>query len=73
MKCSAGRLYYTDGPNCSTNNRIGPNYHIAKKHSAPKLAVTFMCKLCYQEFPGFCALRQYKKTQHGFFYQDSIC
>ena len=27
--------------------------------------VTFKCKLCYQEFPGFYALRQHKNTQHG--------
>ena len=40
-------------------------YHIAKKHSAPKLDVTFKCKLCYQEFPGFNALRQHRNTQHG--------
>ena len=41
------------------------NYHNAKKHSAPKLDVTFKCKLCYQEFPGFYALRQHRNTQHG--------
>ena len=41
------------------------NYHIAKKHSAPKPEVTFKCKLCHQEFPGFYALRQHGNTQHG--------
>ena len=41
------------------------NYQIGKKHSAPKLDVTFKFKLCYQEFPGFYALRQQKNTQHG--------
>ena len=40
------------------------NYHIAKKHSAPKNDITFMCKVCFQEFPGFYALRQHKNTQH---------
>ena len=35
------------------------------KHSAPKTDITFMCKLCYQEFPGFHALRQHRNTQHG--------
>ena len=41
------------------------NYHIAKKHSAPKPDITFKCKLCFQEFPGFYALRQHRNTQHG--------
>ena len=41
------------------------NYHIAKKHSAPKPDVTFKCKLCFQEFPGFYAIRQHRNTQHG--------
>ena len=27
--------------------------------------VTFKCKLCFQEFPGFYALRQHRNTQHG--------
>ena len=38
---------------------------MAKKHSAPKLDVIFKCKLCFQEFPGFYALRQHRNTQHG--------
>ena len=42
------------------------NYHFAKKHSGPKLVVTFMCKLCYQEFSGFYVSRQHKITHHGF-------
>ena len=40
-------------------------YHIAKKSSAPKLDVTLKCSHCYQEFPGFYALRQHRNTQHG--------
>ena len=36
-----------------------------KNHSAPKTDVTFKCKICYHEFPGFRALCQ-KNTQHGF-------
>ena len=51
--CSAGALYCTHCPNSSTKSQIDLNYHIAKKHSVPKLGVTFKCKLCYQEFPGF--------------------
>ena len=46
-------------PNFSTKSQNDLNYHIAKKHSAQKLDVTFKCKLCYQEFPGFYALRQH--------------
>ena len=38
---------------------------IARKHSGPKPDVTFKCKLCHAEFPGFYALRQHKNTQHG--------
>ena len=41
------------------------NYQIAMKNSAPKLDVTLKCKLRYQEFPGFYALRQQRNTQHG--------
>ena len=41
------------------------NYHIAKKHSAPKSDVNFKCTLCYQEFPGFYALRQHRNTRDG--------
>ena len=41
------------------------NYHIAKKHSVPRPSITYKCKLCYAEFPGFYALRQHKNIQHG--------
>ena len=63
--CSVGTLYCTHCPNFSTKFQNDLNYHIAKKHSAPKPEVTFKCKLCYQEFPGFYALRQHRNTQHG--------
>ena len=63
--CSLGTLYCPQYPNFSTKSKNDLNYHIAKKHSAPKLDVTFKCKLCFQEFPGFYALRQHRKTQHG--------
>ena len=62
--CSAGTLYCTHCPNFSTKSQNDLNYHIAKKHSAPKPEVTFKCKLCYQEFPGFYDLRQHRNTQH---------
>ena len=57
--CSAGTLYCTQCPNFFTYSQNDLNYHIAKKHSAPKPDIIFKCKLCYQEFPGFCALRQH--------------
>ena len=63
--CSAGTWHCTHCPNFSTKFPGDLNYHIAKKHSAPEPDVTFKCKLCYQEFPGFYALRQHRNTQHG--------
>ena len=63
--CSAGTLYCTQCPNFSTKSQNDLNYHIAKKHSAPKPDITFKSKLCSQEFPGFHALRQHRNTQHG--------
>ena len=44
--CSAGTLYYTQCPNFSTKSQNDLNYHMAKKHRAPKPDVTFKCKLC---------------------------
>ena len=64
-RCSAGTWYSTHCPIFSTKSQNDLNYHIAKKHSTPKLDVTFKCELCFQEFPGFYALRQHKNTQHG--------
>ena len=52
-------------PNVPISPQNDLNYHIAKKHSAPKPDVTFKCKLCYQEYPGFYALGQHRNTQHG--------
>ena len=62
--CSGGTLYCTQCPNFSTKSQNDLDYHIVKKHSAPKPEVTFKCKLCYHEFPGFYALRQNRNTQH---------
>ena len=64
-RCSTGTLFCTQGPNFSTKSQNDLNYHIAKKHSAPILDITFKCKLCYQEFPGFYALRQHRNIQQG--------
>ena len=64
-KCSVGTLFCTKCPNFSIKSQNGLNYHIAKKHSAPKPIVTFKCELSYPEFPGSYALRQHRNTQHG--------
>ena len=64
-KFSVGTLYCTQCPNFSTKSQNDLNYHIAKKHRSPKPDVTFKCKLCYQEFPGYYASRQHRNTQHG--------
>ena len=48
-----------------TKSQNDLKYHIAKKHRAPEPDITFKCKFCYQEFPGFYALRQHRNTQHG--------
>ena len=63
-RCPVGTLYCTQCPKFSTKFQNDLNYHIAKKHSAPKLDVTFKCKLGYQEFPGFYDLRQHRNAQH---------
>ena len=64
--CSAGTLFCTQCPNFFTKSQIELKYHIVKKHSAPKPVVNFKSKFCNQEFPGFCALRRHKNTQHAF-------
>ena len=63
--CSAGTLYCTHCPHFSTKSQNDLKYDIGKKHSSPKPDITCKCKLCYQEFPGFYALRQHRNPQHG--------
>ena len=63
--CSAGRLYCSQCPNFFTKSQNDLNYHNSKKHSAPKSDISFKCKVCYADFPGFYALRQHTKTHHG--------
>ena len=63
--CSAGTLYCSKCPIFFTKSRNDLNYHIAKQHSAAGPSKTYKCNLCHAEFPGFYALRQHKKTQHG--------
>ena len=64
-RCSGGPLYCPKCPNFFTKSRDDLNYHIAKQHSAAGPSITYNCKLCHAEFPGFYALRQHKNTQHG--------
>ena len=58
-------MFGTQCPNFSTKSQNDLKYHIARKHSAPKPDISFKCKLCYAEFPGFYVLRQHRNTQHG--------
>ena len=64
-RCSGGTLYCPKFLNFSTKSRVDLNYHIAKQHSASGPSITYKCKLCHAEFPGFYALRQHKNSQHG--------
>ena len=38
---------------------------LLRRTAPPKPVITFKCKPCFQEFPGFYALRQHWNTQHG--------
>ena len=58
-------MYCPKFPNFSTKTRDDLNYHIAKQHNVAGPSITYKCKLCHAEFPGFYALRQHKNTQHG--------
>ena len=62
--CSIWTLYCTQCPNFSTKSQNDLNYHFANKRSAPKPDITFKSKFCFQEFPGFYALRQHRNIQH---------
>ena len=64
--CSGGTLYCATCPNFSTKSRADLNYHIAKKHATPPLKNTHKCKICFEMFSGFYALRQHKTSEHGF-------
>ena len=63
---SGGTLYCAGSPNFSTTFRIDLNFHVAKKHSTPKLDVKFNCNFCYQDSPGFQPIQPCKNTQHDF-------
>ena len=62
---SAGTLYCAQCPNFSTLTKVDLKYRVAKKHGVPRPSITYKCKLCRAEFPGFYALCQHKNTQHG--------
>ena len=63
--CSGGALYCPKCTNFFTKSRDDLNCRIAKQQSAAGPSITYKCKLCHAEFPGFHALRQHKNTQHG--------
>ena len=58
-------MYCTQCLNFFTKSKNDLTYHIVKKHSSSKTDVTFKCQHCYQEVPGFYALRQHKNIQNG--------
>ena len=64
-RCSAGTSYCIQCPNFSKLSQVDLSYHVAKKHSLSRPSITYKCKLCIAELPGFYALRQHKNTQHG--------
>ena len=63
-RCVVGNLYSTQWPIFSTNPQNDLNYPIVRKVNAPKTYASFKCNFRYQEFPGFYALRQLKRTKH---------
>ena len=63
--CSGGTLYCANCPNFSTKSWDDLIYHIAKQHATPPLKSTQNCKICFEEFSGFYALRQHKRSKHG--------
>ena len=65
LRCCGGALYCPKSPNFSTKSREDLNYHIAKKQSVSRPSITYKCKLCHADFPGFYGLRQHKNTHHG--------
>ena len=71
-RCSVRSVYCSERPSFSSKSQSDLNYHIAKNHSAPKPAFMFKCKLFYQKFPGFYALRQHKNTQESFSIKTAI-
>ena len=52
-RCSGGTLYCPKCLNFTAKSREDLNYHIAKKHSVQRPSMTYKCKLCHAEFPGF--------------------
>ena len=64
-RSGGGAIFCPKRSNFSTKSRDDLNYHNAKKHSVSRPSITYKCKICYAEFPGFYALRQHKNTQHG--------
>ena len=70
-KCSVGTLYCSKCPNFSTKSQNDLNFHIAKKHGAPKSKIAHTCIECKEEFTGFYALRQHKSQVHGHTFKTS--
>ena len=52
-KCSIGTLYCSQCSNFSTKSQTYLNYHIAKKHGAPKPKIAHICMICKDKFTVF--------------------
>ena len=52
-RCNGGTLFCTQCPNFFTKSRDDLNYHIAKQHGAAGPSITYKCKVCLADFPGF--------------------
>ena len=70
-RCSVGALFRSQCPNFSTKSQNDLNYHIARKHGAPKPAVAHICIICKDTFTGSFGLRQHKSQVHGDTYKTS--
>ena len=65
-------MYCTECPKFSITSQDDLNYHIAKKHKAPKTGITSRSKLCSQEFSGLYVLRQHKTQKQSAWNSDKV-
>ena len=65
LSCSGGILICPKCLNFSNKSRDSLNDHIATKRAIPRVKIAHKCKICFEEFSGFYALRQHKISEHG--------
>ena len=61
LRCSGVTLFCPKCPIFPTKSRDDLYYQMTKKESVIRPSITYKCKLCDAELPGFYALRQHKK------------